>query len=212
MHTERIRALIEEGKSAERQTGMLRRALTHLATVDRRGLKEAEMQKVINFVSDYVEHALALMMLIENAAANIDRLQEVQPVLDAAENYFLAADDTIPDHFGLIGLMDDAYLIHRLLQALSDDYKSQSGESLLPLETHEDNAFIRRLIGEPFASILDDQVSATLAGPGLQDNLNQMLTLLGQTNLSSSPDPIWGTAGATGTSDARLAAIDIFKS
>lgn len=191
---------------------MLRRALTHLANVNRRALTEPEMQKVINFVCEYVEHALALMMLVENAAANIDGLQEVQPVLDAAENYFLAADDTIPDHFGLIGLMDDAYLIHSLLQAISDDYKSQSGKSLLPLEAHKYNAFVRRLIGEPFASILDDQVSATLAGTGLQENFKQMLTVLGQTNLSSSPDPIWGNADARGTADARLAAIGIFGS
>ena len=191
---------------------MLRRALTHLATVNRRGLTELEIQKVVNFVGEYVEHALALVMLIENAAANVGALPEVQPVLDAAENYFLAEDDTIPDHFGLIGLMDDAYLIHGLLQAISDNYKSHSGESLLPMEAHEDNAFVRRLIGEPFASILDDQISATLAATGLQENLNQVSMVLGKTNLSSSPDPIWGNADAPGSADARLAAIGILRS
>jgi len=212
MQTEQIRALIEEGKSAERQSGMLRRALTHLANVNRRGLTEPEIQKVINFVGAYVEHALALMILVEDAAANVDSLPEVQPVLDAAEDYFLAEDDTIPDHFGLIGLMDDAYLIHSLLQAISDNYRSQSGESLLPMEAHEDNAFVRRLIGEPFASILDGQVSATLAGTGLQENLNQVSMVLGKTNMSSRPDPIWGNADAPGNADARLAAIGIFGS
>lgn len=211
MQTERIRTLIEEGKSVERQTGMLRRALTHLARVNRRVLTELEVQSVINFVSEYVEHALALVMLIEDAAATIGARHEVQSVLDAAEDFFLAADDTIPDHLGLIGLMDDAYLIHSLLQAISDDYKSQSGKSLLPLEAHDDNAFVRRLIGEPFASILDDQVSATLAGPVLQENLNQMLIVLGKTNLSSSPDPVWGNADASATAGARLAAIGLFR-
>ncbi len=191
---------------------MLRRALIHLANVNRQVLTELEVRKIINFVSDYVEHALALMMMIEAAAAKIGALQEVQPVLDAAENYFLAPDDTIPDQLGLIGLMDDAYLIHSLLQAISDDYKSQSGESLLPLEAHEDNAFVRRLIGEPFASILDEQVSATLAGPGLRENISQIVIFLGQMNLSSNPDPIWGAADAAGTADARLAAIGIFRS
>lgn len=212
MQTEQIRQQIEEGKSAERQTGMLRRALTHLASVNRRSPTELEVQKAIGFVSEYIEHALALMLLIEDAAANIDALEDVRPVLDAAENYFLATDDTIPDHFGLVGLMDDAYLIHSLLQAISDHYKSQSGESLLPMDAHRDNAFVRRLIGEPFASILDDQVSTTLAGPGLQENFNQMLMVLAQTNLSSRPDPIWGNADPSGSADARLAAIGIIGS
>ncbi len=191
---------------------MLRRALTHLAAVNRRAPTELDVQKAIGFIGEYVEHALALMLLIESAATSADALEEVQPVLDAAENYFLATDDTIPDHFGLIGLMDDAYLIHSLLQAISDHYKSQSGDSLLPMEAHRDNAFVRRLIGEPFASILDDQVSATLADPGLQKNLDRMSMVLGQMNLSSGPDPVWGNADPSGAADARLAAIGIFGS
>ncbi len=212
MQTERIRERIEDGKAAEGQTGLLRRALTYLASVNRRPLTELDVRNVINFISEYIEHALALMLLIEDAAANIDARHEVQPVLDVAEGYFLAEDDTIPDRFGLIGLMDDAYLIHSLLQAISDSYRSQSGDPLLPMETHEDNAFVRRLIGEPFASLLDDQVSAALAGTGLQDDFDQMLMVLGKIHLSSRPDPIWGNGSAAGTGDARLAAIGLFKS
>jgi len=41
------------------------------------------------------------------------------------------------------------------MEAISDKYKSQSGKSLLPLEANAINVFIRRLIGEPFVSMLD---------------------------------------------------------
>lgn len=210
MQTEQIRALIEEGKSVERQTGMLRQAVINLANVNGRSITELEVQKVIDFVSEYIEHAPALMNLIEESAANSGAQHHVQPILDATENYFLAPDDTIPDRLGLVGLLDDAYLTHSLMQAISERYKSQSGKSLLPLETHKDNAFVRRLIGEPFVGILDDHVSATLGDPSTQQNITQMLTTLGRLELSLGPDPIWGNAQASGIADARLGAMGIF--
>ncbi len=210
MQSERIRALIEEAKIIERQTGMLGQAVINLANANGRSVTELEVQKVIDFISEYIEHAPALMKLIEEAAANSGAQHDVQPILDATENYFLAPDDIIPDHLGLVGLVDDAYLTHSLMQAISDRYKSQSGKSLLPLETHENNAFVRRLIGEPFASILDDHVSATLGGPSVQQNIKQMLTALGQMNLSSVPDPVWGNARPSEIADARLGAMGVF--
>ena len=210
MQTERIRALIEDGKTKERQSGLLRRALIDLASVNGRSVTELEVQKVINFVGEYIEHAPALMKLIEEAAANSGAEDDVRPILDATESYFLAPDDTIPDDLGLVGLVDDAYLTHSLMQLISDKYRSQSGKSLLPLETHKDNAFIRRLIGEPFASILDDQVSATLGRPGMQQNIDRISMALGQMNLSVRPDPIWGTSGAPEVADARVEAIGVF--
>lgn len=209
MQFDRIRALIEEGRAIERQTGMLRRAVINLARVNGRILTELQVQKVINFVGEYIEHAPALMKLISEAAANSDALQHVQPILDITENYFLSPDDTIPDRLGLVGLLDDAYLTHSLMQAISDKYRSQSGQSLLPLEPHEDNAFIRRLIGEPFVSILDSYVTATLRSPDMLQNIGQTLKALGQLNLSSGPDPIWGNVRASDITDARLWTIGL---
>lgn len=188
---------------------MLRQALISLAYENGRSVSELEVQKVINFVSEYIEHAPALMALIEDATAHSGSQREVQPILDATEDYFLAPDDIIPDRLGLIGLLDDAYLTHSLMQAISDRVKSQSGKSLLPLEPHDDNAFVRRLIGEPFASILDERVAATLAGPRLQQNITRILSVLSELNLSSEPDPIWGYSHASHVADARLDALGV---
>lgn len=210
MQSKQIRALIEDGKSIERQSGLLRQAVINLATGNGRRVTELEVQKVINFISEYIEHALALMNLIEDAAANSGVQHDVQPILDATEDYFLTADDVIPDHLGLVGLVDDAYLTHKLMQAISDRYRSQSGESLLPLEPHDDNAFVRRLIGEPFVTILDDHVAATLDSLTVQQNIKRILIALGQMKLSSGPDPIWGNTRTTEICDSRLGVIGVF--
>lgn len=210
MQTDQIKTQIRQGIEIERQTGLLRQSVINLASVNDRTVTELDIQKVIDFVSEYIEHALALMQLIEESAGNAGALDDVQPILDACEEYFLAEDDIIPDHLGLVGLVDDAYLTHSLLQAFADKYKTYSGTSLLPLESHKDNAFVRRLIGEPFASILDEHVSATLDGPGLQQYRTQILQALGELNLSSKPDPVWGHAKASEIIDARIMAIGVF--
>lgn len=209
MQFERIQAQIEEGKIIEEKTGVLRRAVINLAKLDGRSVTESEVQKVIDFVREYIEHAPALMLKIEEAAAMDGAQPDVQPILDAAEDYFLSQDDIIPDHYGLVGLLDDAYLTHTLMQAMSDRYKSQSGKSLLPPEAHEINAFVRRLIGEPFVSMLDEHVSTTLGHASVQQNINQMLVVLGQMNLSSGPDLIWGNARAPDFAGARLEGMGV---
>ncbi|MGI9234995.1 MAG: YkvA family protein [Woeseiaceae bacterium] len=210
MQFDQIRELIEEGKTTERQTGILRQAVINLANANGRRVTELKVQRVISFVTEYIEHAPALMRQIEEAAAKSGAQHHVQPVLDATEDYFLAPDDVIPDHLGLVGLLDDAYLTRSLMLAISERYMSQSGESLLPIEAREDNAFIRRLIGEPFASILDDHVSATLGSTSVQQNIDQILITLSQMNLTSGPDPIWGNVHASDTADARLGSMGVF--
>ena len=207
MQIERVRAQIEEGKSIERQTGILHQAVVNLARLKGVSVTELEVEKVIVFVTEYIEHAPALMMIIEEAAAMNGVQPDVQPILDATEEYFFAPDDIIPDHYGLVGLLDDAYLTHTLMEAISDRCKSQTGKSLLPIEAHEINTFIRSLIGEPFVSLLDEHVSTTLDGLSGEQNMNQMLVVLAQMNLSSVPDPIWGNANVTDITGARIEAI-----
>lgn len=206
MQIELIRAQIEEGKSVERQTGMLHKAVVNLAKLNGVRVADLDVEKVIGFVTEYIEHAPAMMMIIEEAAATNGVQPDVQPILDATEEYFFAPEDIIPDHYGLVGLLDDAYLTHTLMEAISDRCKSQTGKSLLPTEAHEINTFIRRLIGEPFVSLLDKHVSATLDGLSEEQNMNQMLVVLAQLNFSSVVDPIWGNLNVTDITGARIEA------
>lgn len=207
MQIDRIRAQIEEGKRLEQRAGVLRRAIVNLARINGVSTTELEVEKVIGFVTEYIEHAPALMIIIEELAAKHGAQPDVQPILAATEGYFFAADDIIPDHYGLVGLLDDAYLTHRLMEAISDRYKSQTGKSLLPIEAHEINTFIRRLIGEPFVSLLDKHVSTTLDSLSGDQKMNQILVVLAQMNLSSVPDPMWGNAHLTDITGAGIVAI-----
>lgn len=204
MQVERIRTQIDEGKIFEQQSGVLHRAVVNLAKLNGVSVTELHVKKIIDFVTDYIEHAPALMMIIEESAAMSGALPDVQPILDVTEDYFLAPDDIIPDHYGLVGLLDDAYLTHMLMEAISDRYKLQTGKSLLPIDAHETNTFIRRLIGEPFVSILDEHVATTLDVLSEKQNINQILVALAQMNLSSVPEPVWGNAPVAEIIGARI--------
>ncbi len=197
MQIERIRAQIQEGKIIEQQSGVLHRAVVNLAKLNGVRVTELQVKAIIDFVTEYIEHAPALMMIIEETAAMSGAQPDVQPILDVTEDYFLAPNDIIPDHYGLVGLLDDAYLTHMLMEAISNRHKSQTGKSLLPMDAHETNRFIRRLIGEPFVSILDEHVATTLDGLSEKLNINQILVALAQMSLPAVPEPIRGNARVT---------------
>jgi uncharacterized membrane protein YkvA (DUF1232 family) len=157
-----IHSLIEEAKSNERKTGVLYRAILELARQNGENINALQAGKVIDFVTGYIEQVPALMSAVETAATANDKEADVRQLLEAIEDFFLAPDDIIPDHFGLAGLLDDAYLAHTLLAEAAKGLEAESGQRFLPEEAGRTNRFIRRLIGEPFASILDEHVASTI--------------------------------------------------
>jgi len=193
MQIERIRAQIVEAKTIERQSGVLYQAIVNLARQNGASVGALQVGKVIDVVTEYIESAPALMLIVEKAAKENGGQPFIQPLLDAIEEFFLAPDDIIPDHLGLAGLLDDAYLAHTLLEAISDKYKSHSGKSLLPKDAYEANTFIRRLIGEPFVSMLDEHVSRVLEGLCEVEDIDRMLVVLEQMQLSPVRQRILGS-------------------
>jgi uncharacterized membrane protein YkvA (DUF1232 family) len=204
MQIERIRAQIEEAKAFERQAGLLYQAVVNLAQQNGANVSALQVGKVIDFVAEYVESAPSLMLIVEDAARENGAQGCIQPLLDAIEEFFLAPDGIIPDHLGLIGLLDDAYLAHTLLEAISDKYRSQNGKSLLPKDAYETNIFIRRLIGEPFVGMLDEHVAKTLEGMCKVQEIDQMLGVLEQMQLSPVRKPMRGSLRVTEITGVHL--------
>ncbi len=197
MQIEKIRAQIEDGKLIEQRTGSLRRAVANLAKLNNVSTADPDVERTVGLVIEYIEHAPALMTQIDEEAVRNGVQADVQPILDATEGYFLAPDDIIPDRYGLVGLLDDAYLTHALMEAVSNRCKLQSGKSLLPAEAHTINTFIKRLIGVPFINTLDEYVIASMKQLGVEPEINQMMAALAQIDLLSLQDPLWGRIGAT---------------
>ncbi len=75
----------------------------------------------------------------------------VQPVLDHAVSYFVRPVDLIPEMtHGLAGLLDDTYLVLRVLQNLDS-----GPEPFLDWDLDHPTAFIKGLVGKKLAKQLD---------------------------------------------------------
>ncbi len=75
----------------------------------------------------------------------------VDPVLDRAERYYLQPVDLIPEMTqGLVGLLDDTYLVIRTLQNLD-----KGPQPFLDWDLDYPARFLQRLIGAPIAQRLD---------------------------------------------------------
>src|SRR5690606_6301159 len=77
----------------------------------------------------------------------------IRPILGHVEQYFLKPIDLIPEMtYGLAGLLDDTYLVLRILENLD-----RGPNRFLDWDLAHPLAFLRRLIGEGVAQSLDER-------------------------------------------------------
>jgi len=208
MNTNKIRRMIKEAIATEESSGILSDAVHTFVRMNGRTLTAKQRKEVVKMVEDYVVHVPALIDAIITAADKYGIYNQIQPMLKAAEDYFLAPIDIIPDHLGLLGLLDDAYLAHSLVQSLSDSYKKQTGRTLIPIDMNRVNALMRNLIGEPHASMLDVAVANVLSKPSIQQSLLSLLHTGAGFNMAG-PDPIWGNASMDEIVNTQLGAMGV---
>ncbi len=176
MNTAALRKLIQSAHQHEAATGQLARQLnTQLERLDpsiRLPIKDA--QGVLErFVAAYIEQVPELLDAADAVAREAGIDAQIKPVLKIAEEYFLQPLALLNDHDGLDGLLDEAYLAHRLVEEVNDVYIAHMGQPLIPLDTTVANLIAHQLIGEPFANQLDEAVHLTVKGLLDADGLDQ---------------------------------------
>lgn len=129
--------------------------------------RAADIARAARFVMAYIGQVPYMLKVASTAATTVGLEAEMRGVLQAVESYWLKGDDVIPDELGVIGLLDDAYCSLASLQTVSDHFRLQTGKHLFPDDLGEANAAIREIIGEPYASELDQLVVRTMRSVGL---------------------------------------------
>ena len=161
MNTAALREQITRAQEHENQSGQLSRQLEsqlphlhpsiHLPDVDARGVLTRFVIAYISQVPDLLEaaHDVALQAGIES---------QIKPVLKIAEHFFIAPPAIMAGHEGLDGLLDEAYLAHRLVEEVNDLYIRHLGQPLIPMNTTVASVIAHQVIGEAFANQLDEVV------------------------------------------------------
>ena len=171
---------VTDAMAHEQGTGVLTRMVRGVM-IDRHGsgphsaeLIETRTEQAMAFINRYVEAAPEIVASLMDAASDAGLSDDFAPVFLAAEDYFLRSQDYIPDHLGLAGVTDDAYVVQSLVQRLCDMHHARTGTRLLSVDLTPANELMRRMIGEPVATALDATVYEILILPDVQTARERM--------------------------------------
>ena len=196
METSQIEALIAQHCGADHAEKDLHELLTVVA--ERNGISpdEAELERGARFVMGYIEQVPYMIKVATTAAANVGLNAEMRQILEMVSSYWAQDLDVIPDHLGVIGLLDDAYCSLTTLQAVSDHYQLQAGKYLFPDDLSAANKVMRKIIGDPYIGDLDRFVSNAVNEAGIMQAVKAMASPDKQSHFANQSN-IWnhGPAG-----------------
>jgi uncharacterized membrane protein YkvA (DUF1232 family) len=145
MSLEDIQAVIDSAKA---------RGLNHLEGFIRHKAPQMPDEKIKETAEVALEIIESVPIFLARAAQEARErrmVRTVQPVLEHAEQYFLRPVDLIPEMtMGLAGLLDDTYLVLRILQNLD-----RGPQPFLDWDLEFPLAFLRGLVGRKIGSQLD---------------------------------------------------------
>lgn len=162
-----IKATISAALQRERESGRLRACIERQLPQLRRKLLLPEKEPVdalMSFISGYVESVPSCLRLVTAVSKRLGFFDYAAPFLHLAEDYFLQPPDDLPQDGGLEALLDESFLAHRLLEEVNDHHIRHLQRPLLPLDMTEANIIVHHLLGDEFATRLEQLVQFTAAG------------------------------------------------
>ncbi len=167
MKTAALRELIQRAHQHEAQSANLANQLEGKIADLHRAIRlptSDEKGALTRFVAAYIDQVPDILDAANQVAREAGIEDQIKPVLKVAEEFFLHPPALMAGHEGLDGLLDEAYLAHRLVEEVNDRYITHMGQPLIPLDTTVANLIAHQLIGEPFANQLDEAVHHAVDG------------------------------------------------
>lgn len=149
-----IIAIIESAKARDGRSTLEKHITKALPEAD-----EAEVREAADVAIEVIESIPVFLARarLESEERGLESI--VDPLLDRAQRYYLQPLDLIPEMTqGLVGLLDDSYLVIRTLQNLD-----KGPHPFLDWDLDYPVRFLRRLIGAPIAQRLDKIALQALA-------------------------------------------------
>jgi hypothetical protein len=147
--------LIRAKISAAQDPGELRSHLNASLAGTEGPPEEAVVDEAVALCRSYVDSCPGLIEQTLTSAQVSGGLQQIAPLMEQVGLYFLQDKDLIPDHAGLLGLLDDALYCNRMLEVLSATYQQLAG---VPLVVGDLGAANRAA-----AAFLGPQIATTIA-------------------------------------------------
>jgi hypothetical protein len=159
-----IREIIAAALRHEAATGELRAALGRRMPALRTTLvlpEDAPLDALMEFITRYVRSVPGCLRLVAAVSRRRGFHGYAAPFLAMAEDYFLCPPGEVLASEGLGALLDEAFLAQRLLEEVNDHHVRHLQQPLLPVDMTEANIIVHHLLGDAFASRLEQLVQHT---------------------------------------------------
>jgi len=120
--------------------------------------EEDPVDALMAFVTQYVRSVPSCLRLVQAVSKRLGFYGYAAPFLRMAEDYFLQPPQELPADGGLEALLDEAFLAHRLLEEVNDHHVRHLQRPLLPVDMTEANTIVHHLLGDKFATRLEQLV------------------------------------------------------
>ena len=190
METVHIRKIIANQFADPRSALDLRKLLIKIAEREGAHPNELELAHGSGFIYNYIEQVPYLLTVAWTSARNVGLETEIISILEMVESYWIEDDDVIPDSLGIFGLLDDAYCSLSSMQTVSDLYRMQSGKFLFPDDLTAANRVMRKILGEPYITQLDEIVSKAVSDARVKQAV-QLLASPEKQQLITKEATIW---------------------
>lgn len=190
METAQIQKQISDQFADSRSVLDLRKLLIEIAELAGAHPDERALVQGSSFVCNYIEQVPYMLTVAWTSARNVGLETEVVSILEMVESYWIEDDDVIPDNLGIFGLLDDAYCSLSSMQTISDLYRMQTGKYLFPDDMTSANKVMRKIIGEPFITQLDEIVSKAVEDAHVKEAV-KLLASPEKQELFDSQATIW---------------------
>ncbi len=165
MRVSTLRSIIDNAIIHETKTQLLHRHLQSMVKTLPSHLslqQDSELESLEKFAHQYISHVPEFLQALKEAAQVSGIEDHVFPFLKVAEEYFLSPPCLPNNHMGLMALMDESYLAHRLFEEVNDRYIGAVGLPLIPWDMTLANVVAHQLVGEELANQLDERVHLTV--------------------------------------------------
>lgn len=161
MDSHEIRTIIRSALASEADTGALHSRLQAELPNLRQVLllpDDDPVGALLAFVTQYVRSVPSCLRLVQAVSKRLGFFDYAAPFLRMAEDYFLQPPQELPADGGLQALLDEAFLAHRLLEEVNDHHLRHLQRPLLPVDMTEANTIVHHLLGDEFATRLEQLV------------------------------------------------------
>ncbi len=210
MNTAQIQKIISDQFADPQSAKDLQKLLKEVA--ERQGAQPSAMELAhgSSFIYNYMEQVPYLLTVAWTSARSVGLETEVASILKMVESYWIEGNDVIPDNLGIFGLLDDAYCSLSSMQSLSDLYRMQSGKHLFPDDLSAANSIMRKIIGEPYISQLDELVGKAIADARVEDAVKWLASPEKQ-QLFDSQATIWNHGPVSQLPVSQLKGLGLVK-